>query len=229
MNAMTELTTREIQWFAVRMKPNASGGPRTAIINVEKEQYTNRAGKPAYRKMNGTGTRVFLPEYLLRRAGFEVFLPVKKVLRIKNRFTKEKHLVSVPLLADWMFVGWPYLSDGFGRSVPGWDTLMEMNLVAGVMGTGGRPIRMSDITVMRLMRQFSGGREAPEVRRRIAARRVFGVGDMAQVVDGPFEGHDVRVVDIAGPTARAMLNILGGGILVEINTDLLTKAADEQS
>jgi hypothetical protein len=36
----------------------------------------------------------------MRRAGFEVLLPVKKVLRIKNRFTKEKHLLAVPLLAD---------------------------------------------------------------------------------------------------------------------------------
>ena len=32
---------------------------------------------------------------------------MKKVLRIKNRFTKEKHLVDVPLLADWLFVGIP--------------------------------------------------------------------------------------------------------------------------
>ena len=131
---MTEVTAREIQWFAVRMKPNASGGPRTAIVNVEKEQYTNRAGQKAWRKVKGTGTRVFLPEHLLKRAGFEVFLPVKKVLRIKNRFTKEKHLVAVPLLADWMFVGLPIVENEYGRGVPGWKTLMELDVVVGVSG-----------------------------------------------------------------------------------------------
>lgn len=226
---MTEVTAREIQWFAVRMKPNASGGPRTAIVDVEKEQYTNRAGRKAWRKVKGTGTRVFLPEHLLKRAGFEVFLPVKKVLRIKNRFTKEKHLVAVPLLADWMFVGLPIVENEYGRGVPGWKTLMEMDVVAGVMGTGGRPIQMSDAKVMRLMRQFGSGRVSSEVKRRVAARRVFGVGDTARVVDGPLEGQNVRIVDIAGQTAKAMLNILGGDIEVEISSDLLTKADDSQA
>lgn len=229
MNAMTYVTAREIQWFAVRMKPNASGGPRTAIIDVEKESYVNRAGKPAYRKVKGTGKRVFLPEYLVKRAGFEVFLPVKKVLRIKNRFTKEKHLVSVPLLADWMFVGLPIVENEYGRGVAGWLTLMKLDVIAGVMGTGGRPIKMSDATVMRLMRQYSSGRIAPDVRRRVAARRVFGVGDVARVVDGPLEGQNVRIVDISGQMAKAMLNILGGDIEVEISADLLTKSDDAQT
>lgn len=211
-----DVYAREIQWFAVRMKPNARGGARTAIIDVEKEKYINRAGQPAHRRIKGTGSRVFVPEHLLKRSGFEVFLPVKKVWRIKNRFTKEKHLVSVPLLADWMFVGW---RGGEAR----WLELMSFDVVMGVMGTGGRPIRMSDATVMRMMRQFSSGRVSSQVRRRIAARRAFGVGDLARVIDGPFEGQDVRVIDIAGQTVKAMLKILGGDIQVELGADLLSK------
>lgn len=226
---MTQVTAREIQWFAVRMKPNASGGPRTAIVDVKKEQCTNRAGQKVWRKVKGTGTRVFLPEHLMKRAGFEVFLPVKQVLRIKNRFTKEKHLVAVPLLADWMFVGLPIVEGEYGRGVPGWKTLMELDVVAGVMGTGGRPIQMSDATVMRLMRQFSSGRVSAAVQRRVSARRVVGVGDVARVVDGPLEGQHVRIVDVAGQNAKAMLNILGGDIEVEISSDLLTKADDPQA
>lgn len=185
---MTQVGAREIQWFAVRMKPNGSGGPRTAIIDTDKEQYTTRSGVRAWRKVKGTGKRVFLAEHLLKRAGFEVFLPVKKVQRLKNRFTKEKHLVAVPLLADWMFVGLPIVETEFGRGVPGWRTLMELDVVAGVMGTGGRPIQMSDTTVTRLMRQFGGRRVPKGVQRRIAGRRVAGVGDVARVVDGPLEG-----------------------------------------
>lgn len=224
---MTQVTThglerREIQWFAVRMKPNASGGPRTAIVDVEKEQYTNRAGQKAWRKVKGTGTRVFLPEHLMKRAGFEVFLPVKKVLRIKNRFTKEKHLVAVPLLADWMFVGLPVVDGEYGRGVPDWKKLMELNVVAGVMGTGGKPIQMSDATMMRLMRQFSSGRVPSDVKRRVAARRVLGVGDIAKVAYGPFENFDFRIVEVGDSSAKGVVNLFGRDNLMELGLENLS-------
>lgn len=222
MNAMTSVTAREVQWFAVRMKPNASGGPRTAIVDIEKEQYINRAGQKSWRKVKGTGNRVFLPEHLMKRAGFEVFLPVKKVLRIKNRFTKEKHWVSVPLLADWMFVGLPIVETEYGRGVPGWKKLMELDVVAGVMGTGGRPIQMSDATMMRLMRQFSSGRVPSEVKRRVAARRVFGVGDVAKVVHGPFEDFDFRIVEVGDSSAKGVVNLFGRDNLMELGLENLS-------
>ncbi|UWR17511.1 transcription termination/antitermination protein NusG [Sulfitobacter pontiacus] len=222
MNAMTSVTAREVQWFAVRMKPNASGGPRTAIVDVEKEQYINRAGQKSWRKVKGTGNRVFLPEHLMKRAGFEVFLPVKKVLRIKNRFTKEKHWVSVPLLADWMFVGLPIIETEYGRGVPGWKKLMELDVVAGVMGTGGRPIQMSDTTMMRVMRQFSSGRVPSEVKRRVAARRVFGVGDVAKVVHGPFEDFDFKIVEVGDSSAKGVVNLFGRENLVELGLENLS-------
>jgi transcriptional antiterminator NusG len=221
MNAMTQVTAREIQWFAVRMKPNATGGPRTAIVDVKKEQCINRAGQKVWRKVKGTGTRVFLPEHLMKRAGFEVFLPVKQVLRIKNRFTKEKHLVAVPLLADWMFVGLPIVEGEYGRGVPGWKKLMELDVVAGVMGTGGRPIQMSDVTVMRLMRQYSSSRVSAAVQRRVAARRVFGVGDVAKVVHGPFEDFDFRIVEVGDSSAKGVVNLFGRDNLMELGLENL--------
>lgn len=209
MNAMTSVDAREIQWFAVRMKPNGSGGPRTTIVDVKKEQFTNRAGQKVWRTVNGTGTRVFLPEHLIKRAGFEVFLPVKKVWRIKNRFTKEKHLVAVPLLADWMFVGLPVVEGEYGRGVPGWKKLMELDVVAGVMGTGGRPIQMSDAAVMRLMRQYGARNLSSAVTERILSRYQFNVGQVARVVDGPFEDFDFRIEEIDGASAKGFVNIFG--------------------
>jgi transcription antitermination factor NusG len=209
MNAMTQVTARKIQWFAVRMKPNASGGPRTAIVDIEKEQYTNRVGQKAWRKVKGTGNRVFLPEHLMRQAGFEVFLPVKKVLRIKNRFTKEKHLVAVPLLADWMFVGLPIGGGECGRVVPNWKRLMELDVVAGVMGTGGKPIQLSDATVMGMMRRYSGRNVSTAVTERILARYDFNVGQLAKVLSGPFEGFDFKIDEIHGRQAKGLVNIFG--------------------
>jgi hypothetical protein len=45
---------------------------------------------------------------------------------------------------------------------------------------------------------------------------------MARIVAGPFEGQDVRVVDVCGQTAKAMLGVLGGDIQIEISADLLS-------
>lgn len=209
MNAMTEVTAREIQWFAVRMKPNASGGPRTAIVDVVKEQYTNRAGQKAWRKVKGAGTRVFLPEHLLKRAGFEVFLPVKKVLRIKNRFTKEKHWVSVPLLADWMFVGLPIVEGEYGRGVPGWKKLMELDVVAGVMGTGGRPVVVSEARMGRLMRQW-GDRKSKALAKKMNKETLgHSIGDIVVVPDGPFEGFEFKIIDFESGVAKGVVNIFG--------------------
>jgi hypothetical protein len=51
-----------------------------------------------------------------------------------------------------MFVGLPIVEGEYGRGVPGWKRLMELDVVAGVMGIGGWPIQMSDAKVMRPMR-----------------------------------------------------------------------------
>lgn len=94
MNALSEVKTQELQWYAVRLKARQNGGSRTTVVNAEIESYTGRGGKKLKRKIKGTGKREFVPELILRRAGFEVFLPIKKVWRTKNRFSKEQHLVS---------------------------------------------------------------------------------------------------------------------------------------
>lgn len=216
MNAMSNIEATEMQWFAVRMKPKQNGGVRTAVVNVEMENYTNRAGKPAKRRVKGSGKKVFVPELLLRRAGFEVFLPVKMVWRVKNSFTKEKHLVAVPLLVDWMFVGWLV---GEGR----WLELMSFDVVAGVMGTGGRPIQIPERRVLRLMHQWGGGQLSAELHQYMKIGNKYKIGDLVRVVNGPLGGQEVRVKDIKGPSVKAVLNILGGDVELEIRADLLER------
>lgn len=211
---MGKVEAREMQWFACRVKRKQVGGIRKVTVGGEFETYRDRAGRARKRRVDGTGDRVFLPEHLLRRAGFEVFLPVKKVLRRKNRFSPDKVLVSQPLLVDWMFVGWPV-----GESC--WHDLMELDVVTGVMGTGGRPVEIPPARVMRLMRQWGGGQLSPECHRYLKSGCEFAAGETVRVVAGPLDGQEVRVVDAAGSSVRALLNILGGEIEVEIRSDLL--------
>lgn len=212
---VSRIDAQDMQWFACRVKRRQAGGIRTVRVGGEFEAYRDRAGRVRKRRVDGTGERVFLPEHLLRRAGFEVFLPVKKVLRRKNRFSPEKVLVSQPLLVDWMFVGWP---DGEGR----WHDLMELDVVTGVLGTGGRPVEIPQSEVMTLMRVWGSKRLAAVMRKR-AAKAEVGVGDRARVVDGPFEGVSVRVIEAGGASVRALVNLLGGDIEMDIRADLLEK------
>lgn len=219
MNAMTQTITQDVQWFAVRMKPNASGGPRTAIVDVVKEQYTTRSGVRAWRRVKGTGKRVFLPEYLLQRAGFEVFLPVKQDWRIKNRHTKEKHLVSIRILADWMFVGLPIVDTGGARRVHGWEKLMELDVVSGVLGTGGRPVMIPTSRIARLKRQWGGKKEIRKAGRKSNLQSV--VGQTVKVPDGPFEDFDFKILEINSAVARGVVEIFGRDTPLELQTDRL--------
>ncbi|PID95780.1 MAG: hypothetical protein CSA85_00475 [Alphaproteobacteria bacterium] len=217
---MGEVRAQEMQWFACRVKRKQVGAIRTVTVGGEFVAYRDRAGRVRQRRVDGTGDRVFLPEHLLRRAGFEVFLPVKKVLRRKNRFSPGKHLVSQPLLVDWLFVGWP-----IGESR--WHELMAMDVVTGVMGTGGRPVEIPPARVMRLMRKWGGGHLSPECYHYLKTGCEFAAGDTVRVVTGPLEGARVRVIDVSGPTVKAALDILGGEVVAEIRSDVLEAVSSE--
>lgn len=105
MNAMTEIKHQHLQWYAVKTKQPANANRRTTVLGASYETYTSRSGFKCRRRVSGTGQRVFVPELILQRAGFEVFLPVKKVWRWKNNRRKEKYLATLPLMHNWLFVG----------------------------------------------------------------------------------------------------------------------------
>ena len=210
-----ETTQDPMQWYAVRVKRRQAGGIRTALTGGKFETYRDRAGQLRKRRVKGTGTKVFLPEHLLRRAGFEVFLPVKKVMRLKNRFTREKHMVAQPLLVDWLFVGWPAHENR-------WHQLQALDVVSGVLGTGGGPAAIAPPMIRKLMEMWGGGMLSAECHRYAKTGCSFEPGDSAYILNGPFEGLPVKVVDIRGPSVRGLLKIFGAEQEIEINHLLLS-------
>lgn len=214
MTMMTKVEARELQWFATRMKRPSNPGRRTCVLAADYETYRNRAGQMCKRRLPKTGQRVFVPELLARRAGFSVFLPVKKDWRQINRCRPDRQLVTYPLLVDWMFVGWPVGENRF-------HDLMDLNVVVGVLGMGGRPLVIPEARVIGLMQQWGGGVLSPDMRRYMRKGAEFCVGDQVRVVAGPLAEQDVRVVDIKGPETRAVLQLFGGDIEVDIATNAL--------
>ncbi|MBY6045999.1 transcription termination/antitermination protein NusG, partial [Phaeobacter italicus] len=142
----------EMDWYAVKLKARQNGGRRETLLGVEYETYKARNGQMARRKVKGSGQRVFVPELVLQKAGFEVFLPVKREWQRISRFRPEKELRSRPAMEGWLFVGWPAGQARFHE-------LMALDVVSGVMGAGGQPVRISDAKVRFLMRKFGGGRK----------------------------------------------------------------------
>lgn len=212
MNAMVEMN--EVQWFACRMRPTVNPNRRTVVVEAEREAYRTRDGKLRVRSKTGTGHREFTHEVILRRAGFDVFLPVRKVWRIRNRFTGEKCRMPYPLLVDWMFVGWPLRE-------PRWHELMDLNVVSGVLGTGGRPLPIARSDMMEIMAKFGGGRLAPAHHRYMRANVEYEVGDTVLVSDGVFEGFSAEVIDLASERARVVVDIFGRSTEMGIRPDAL--------
>lgn len=214
MSMMGRIEAQDRQWFAVRVKRKQVGGIGKATVGGEFEAYRDRQGRVRKRRVEGTGRRVFLPEHILRRSGFDVFLPVKKVMKRRNRFSPDRICVSQPLLVDWMFVGWPV-----GQSR--WGDLMALDVVSGVMGTGGRPVSLPERRILQLMRQWGGGHLDAQAQQRLKAAQALKPGDVARIVAGPLQDHELRVLDVSGPSVKGLMSMLGGDIPVEVRADQL--------
>lgn len=199
-----------LQWYACRIKRKQLGGIATTTIGGEFETYRDRQGRLRKRRVAGTGERVFVPQRILTRAGFEVFLPVRKVRQRKNRYSPDQVYVTQPLLADWLFVGW-------AADAHRWHRLMELDVVTGVMGTGGRPVRIPQDRLARLMRQWGGKMLTPECLRIAKGKTVYTEGDVIKVPDGPFEGFDFTVVDVAERSVRGLVDIFGRETPLELS------------
>ncbi|WOI54970.1 transcription termination/antitermination protein NusG [Palleronia sp. LCG004] len=203
-----------VDWYAVRMRP-----PRASRRKVRAgcifETYRARDGSRRQRAVPQTGREEFVHEMLLRRAGFEVFVPADRVWRRPNRFS-EKVLVANPLLTGWMFVG--------SRGGMEWGKLVEIGVV-DIMGSAGRPMRVPEREIVDLMNRFGGGRLAPEAHRYMRSYSEFGEGDEARVAVGPLDGLDVRVVSVGGPSVRVLISLLGREQEVEMPAHHLERRA----
>ena len=208
-----------LQWYAVRFKEPRNRGRRTVLAGADYETYLGRDGQMRKRPIKGTGGRVFIAELLLQRAGFDVFLPKGHKWVRKNRISPEKKRVAFPLLANWIFVGWP---NGADR----WGDLLALDVVTGVAGCDGRPMLVTQDEVDQMRRRCSSGRHrAPDRQSGMRTGQEYSVGDAVKVDygsgTGPLDGLSAVVVDVSGRNARVMVEFLGGSVPLDIDAGLV--------
>lgn len=208
------ISPRRIDWYAVRIKPPRNHGRRTVVLDAEYETYRNRAKQARLRRVKGTGRREHLPKVLLERAGFEVFMPLRKDWRRVNRISSEKHLVTYPLLADWVFVGWD-------EGCPRWADLMELDIVVGMLGTNGKPALIPEDRIVQMMAQWGAGQIAPEHHRYMRSHAEFEVGDTVRVVDGSWAGFVMEVIEMDRSCAVGVIDLLGRETEVRMRANIL--------
>lgn len=209
-------------WLLVRVKRKHAGGVRMVEVGGKFEAYRDRAGRARKRKVKGTGSPTFLPVLLLQRAGFEVFMPVEHKDRLKNRYTRERHLVPQPLLMDWVFVGWPEGQDRLAE-------LVALDVVTGIAGENLRPTVVTHKLVLDIMRQWGGGMLSAACHRMVKVGHDLEPGDSARVVFGSMAGVRVQVAEVSGKKVQAVLELLGKKIVHEFNGLDLEKMHDDKS
>lgn len=206
-------------WFVVRMNRRRPGGIKRVASDPDLEPFKDRNGRTRMRMVSGTGTPTYVPELLLRRARFEVFLPVKMTWCKVNQYRRERHLVPSPLLIDWMFVGWPSEQNR-------WKELIDMDVVTAVLGINDQPIRIGEGRVAELMKRWGCGCLTAEQNRFANGRRKWLPGDLATIINGPFDGMSLRVVDMTEKKVRGVVDLLGRETMVECQQDVLARPSD---
>lgn len=195
-------------WYAIRLK----GG----------------AGHP-HRFYPGTNVEV-----ALRQAGVEFYFPTELKAKVHKR-TKELLDKRWPLIPGYCFIP--------ERRDINWKALTKIDYVSCAVHSKGTPLRIrgSDIERIKdieesIRAKYIYDKSAQLQRQQAAAhrmtsreaKRMFPEGAKFRVMDSHamFGGKEARVLAATGRgTIRAMVEMLNGSIMAELNIDLLEDAA----
>lgn len=159
----------------------------------------------------------FIAQELLTQAGFVTYCPTDKRWRKRNRYTKQKELISYAMIPRTVFVG-------FEPGIPAWFNLFSLPCITSVVGVNGTPMRLDNNGMANLITKWANGIQRPKEERHMETGKEFRVGDVVRIVDGPFDGMTVPVTEIRGSEARIFLSLFGTDHEVSISTWALEAA-----
>lgn len=159
----------------------------------------------------------FVAREILKRKGVATFLPVERVWRRRNKYTKEKELRQFPLMPRYVFTGFP-------KRIPIWFDVFALPVITGVVGVNGDPQVLDEIGMARIMKLYENAIDAPKFEKHMATHKEFAIDDSVQILGGPFDGLIVPVVSLFGAHAKVLISLFGGDMPVEIPIERLVAA-----
>lgn len=154
---------------------------------------------------------------ILKRYGIATVMPMKTVFRRRNRHSRQKEKIQLPIVPGYVFAGF--------HGDPVWYRVMQIPLVAGVVTLNGEPARVSEgqVAQMAAMGGDSGVIPAPESERYMVSGREVVEGGQGEVIEGPFADVVVTVTKINGRTATVLAPLFGGSAEVEISLSQIVR------
>lgn len=215
------------QWHAIRTAPGAQQPQR--VYEVQPNE-PGKDGKPrgkGYRIVPSLNPNQSAVERALDNNGFEHYMPVERRLlrdRTKTDVWKSRRF---PLLVGYMFV----------RGVTDWPLLCETPGVAGIIGTCGVPMPVSekDIDMLRAKEAEAEERLLYEIERRAQmaarvtrkkAKSLFPSGSAVSITKGHATGRMGYIIgaDRDGKL-KLFLDGLNGTGIISVSTDALQLVA----
>jgi transcription antitermination factor NusG len=147
---------------------------------------------------------------LQRQLGMDAFCPIQFRWRRVNSRQKVRKYVPYVMASRYIFVG--------TRGEPQWHRIFGTRLFSGVLSIEGEPVVIPPATMRGLFAR-SGEEAARESAVRLN-RSIVG-GDTVRIIEGPFQGHEVKVADMNRHTARVVVELFKSAREIEVDVGAL--------
>ena len=198
--------TDQKKWYAIRVHPRALRPRAKTKIEIRRKTKTENNPKP------------FLIENLLNNQGFDFFIPTKTVWRRISKYSKDKQQIKLPIMPGWIFVAWTNQENH-------WAKLFSTNIIIGIAGIKNQPIKIPNSKIKYLKSQYTNVK-APKQEQFMKSNLEYNIGETVTIDEGPFTGQNVNVIDINGPTATILMDILGAKQTIKNTMILSTMTLD---
>lgn len=133
---------------------------------------------------------------------FQVLVPKEKMIEVKNG---KRKVVEKRIFQGYVMVQMKMSEDA-------WYIVRNTPSVTGFVGSGSDPTPVSDEEMEKIMKRM--GREEPK------HKIDYNVGEVVNIVDGPFKGFDgtISEIDVAKGKLKVLVNMFGRETPVELDS-----------
>lgn len=184
---------------------------RTARIVEHPKLTPEMVDSRAWYALRVKSQKEFVTQTILKDRGLMSYVPVRKEWRHRNKFDRikrQKTLISYPETVGYVFIGFTVNQLIWGN-IPHWLKIFQIPTITGVLGVFGEPKQVDKGSLKRMVKKLPNGMQRPDREKYMRTHKEFKEGDTVLICNGPFEGHEVPVVEILGEKARLDIEFLG--------------------